>query len=605
MSPDSFQALYSNFWSVFLILVMFGGSIFVHELGHFLAARRRGLKIERFSIGFGPKIFAWERAGVEYRIAILPFGGYVALPQLADMGALEGGYDETAEALPPIGFTDKFIVAVMGAVFNLIFAFILACALWATGQPSSEQEQTTVVGHVARTLDLNEGTTVEAPGFTARLQPGDQVISIDGNGVSTFSALRHTLITGSGRDEKGNPKAVFEVERDGQIMEIEVFPRLVEINPVSGERIRRVGISPAYSLIVQSVKQHSPAEAAGIQPGDQVLAVDGEDLYSYHTLIYYLEDHHDRAVTLTVKRGDATLPVVLQAEQVAFTKPLGKLEITDNRRHATLLLQPFYEPERKEGLTDPTTPSRLEIHETEDPTSFVFGQLVPGDVISRVNGRAVGSLQAWLDAVNAQKEATLSFTIVHGQDIETAAILGQAEATLSEPEMMPDTGMRFTSRQLIIHLNPWDQFAGIVTTTLQVLGSLVSPNSDIGIRNLSGPPGIIRVIHEFSRIDIRLVLWFVCLLNINLAILNLLPIPVLDGGHIAFAAVARLRGRSLPPGLVAGTQGIFMVLLFSMMIYVSFFDVRRWQGDNESQKRFELQNALYIEPQFGNATNKE
>ena len=108
----------------------------------------------------------------------------------------------------------------------------------------------------------------------------------------------------------------------------------------------------------------------------------------------------------------------------------------------------------------------------------------------------------------------------------------------------------------------------------------------------------IRLLYFLANIDIRLVIWFTCLLNINLAILNLLPIPVLDGGHIVFATLAKLRGKALPPRLVAGAQGVFMILLFTMIIYVSFFDVRRWQGDNEAEKRYELENSLYIQPVF-------
>ena len=88
----SYSEIFSNTWAIILVLLFFGGSIFVHEFGHFLAAKARGLKVLRFSIGFGPKIFAWEgRDGCKYMVSLLPFGGYVALPQLADMGALEGG----------------------------------------------------------------------------------------------------------------------------------------------------------------------------------------------------------------------------------------------------------------------------------------------------------------------------------------------------------------------------------------------------------------------------------------------------------------------------------------------------------------------------------
>src|SRR5256714_11816365 len=88
---DLIHSLFANLWSVFLVVLFFGGSIFVHELGHFLAARRRGAHVERFSIGFGPAIAAWRgRDGVEYRISWIPLGGYVLLPQLADLGPIEG-----------------------------------------------------------------------------------------------------------------------------------------------------------------------------------------------------------------------------------------------------------------------------------------------------------------------------------------------------------------------------------------------------------------------------------------------------------------------------------------------------------------------------------
>ena len=89
---------------IFYIIVFFGGSIFVHELGHFLAAKSRGLKVERFSIGFGPKIFGWRRKETEYRISLLPLGGYVAIPQLADMETVEGK-TENPDSVPAADFS--------------------------------------------------------------------------------------------------------------------------------------------------------------------------------------------------------------------------------------------------------------------------------------------------------------------------------------------------------------------------------------------------------------------------------------------------------------------------------------------------------------------
>src|SRR5258708_21856116 len=118
MTFELLRSLAGNIGSIFVIVLFFGGSIFVHELGHFLAARRRGLKISRFSIGFGPAIWKWQgKDGVDYRLSWLPFGGYVALPQLADLSVLEGESEDAAQ-LPPISYGTKMIVFAAGALFE-------------------------------------------------------------------------------------------------------------------------------------------------------------------------------------------------------------------------------------------------------------------------------------------------------------------------------------------------------------------------------------------------------------------------------------------------------------------------------------------------------
>ena len=136
MFLDLIQSIASDLWAVFLIILFFGGSILVHELGHFLIARRRGVRVERFSIGFGPKIYAWRgKDGVEYRLSWLPLGGYVALPQLADLRGIEGESDVDAAQLPPVSYASKMLVFVAGAAFNVLFAFLLATIIWRAGRP--------------------------------------------------------------------------------------------------------------------------------------------------------------------------------------------------------------------------------------------------------------------------------------------------------------------------------------------------------------------------------------------------------------------------------------------------------------------------------------
>src|SRR3954467_7754653 len=119
--------------------------------------------------------------------------------------------------------------------------------------------------------------------------------------------------------------------------------------------------------------------------------------------------------------------------------------------------------------------------------------------------------------------------------------------------------------------------------TVRTFVSLIHPHSDIGISKLSGPIGIGKIYWDASEAGIRYVLWFTILVNVNLAVFNLLPIPVLDGGHMLFATIGRLRGRPLPANFVATAHSVFLVLLFSMVIYVSVFDVRRKVRDVQAE----------------------
>jgi regulator of sigma E protease len=457
---DLIHSLFSNVWAVFLIVLFFGGSIFVHELGHFLAARRRGLKVERFSIGFGPRVFGWRgRDGVDYRLSLLPLGGYVALPQLADLKGVEGDSTPPSDALPPISYADKMIVSVAGAVFNLIFAFILATLLWFIGQPSSAEQATTRIGFVSPTIELEDGSRITSPAVEAGLQIGDTIRAIDGVAVSDWQELMQTLVTGSELALDGRRKAIFTIERDGAPRDVTVYPRLA-----GDERVRRVGIAPAYELIVHSVAADSRAARAGVRPQDRIAAIGAKPILNLQTYIDELTATAEQTVELQVRREGALVAVTLPARS---TKP--------------------------------------------------------------------------------------------------------GDAT--------DLGMALTTDSILIHENPVRQFTGHLAMTWRTLASLVHPHSDIGISKLSGPVGIIRVFHLAAQADIRIVLWFTILVNINLAVFNLLPIPVLDGGHMLFATIGRIRGRALPANFIASTQSIFVVLLFTMILYVSFFDVRRIARD--------------------------
>src|SRR4051794_16691702 len=153
------------------VLLIFNLMIIVHELGHFLAARWRGLVIEKFGIWFGKPLWKKTIGGVEYSLGSIPAGGFVALPQLAPMEVMEGKVETPREQLPPISVLDKIIVAFAGPLFSFLLAVAFAVIVWQVGRPLSEAESTTVVGDVMENL----------PAAAAGIRPGDKILSIDGH----------------------------------------------------------------------------------------------------------------------------------------------------------------------------------------------------------------------------------------------------------------------------------------------------------------------------------------------------------------------------------------------------------------------------------------
>ena len=159
------------------VLLLFNLLIAVHEWGHFLAARWRGLKIDRFAIWFGKPIWKKKVGGVEYALGWIPAGGYVALPQMATMEAIEGKSDASAEPLPAISPLDKTIVAFAGPLFSFLLALVFAVVVWAVGRPVNEDSNTTTIGWVE----------LGGPAWKAGLRPGDAILEVDGHPVDRFS----------------------------------------------------------------------------------------------------------------------------------------------------------------------------------------------------------------------------------------------------------------------------------------------------------------------------------------------------------------------------------------------------------------------------------
>jgi regulator of sigma E protease len=238
-------------YTVLAALFLFGVTVFVHEFGHFIVARRCGLVIKTFSIGFGRAVVQWEKDGIVYKIGWIPFGGYVALPQLDPEGMEKIQGDAAAGKYPDVSPWKKIAVAVSGPLGNIILAAVLAVAVWLIPGNEAGAQIRPVIG----TIETN------CAAYAAGLRQGDEIVAVNGTTVKNwYDFTVETLL-------KDNDTAVLGL-RDGRTLTVPV----VKIE--TGERIIEE-IEPAIPCLFGAVTKGSPADIAGVKSGDTALTFNG------------------------------------------------------------------------------------------------------------------------------------------------------------------------------------------------------------------------------------------------------------------------------------------------------------------------------------------
>src|SRR3984957_10121248 len=278
-----FEAFFFSLITFLEVVLLFNILIIVHELGHFLAAKWCGLQIDKFAIWFGKPLWSKKVGGVEYLLGSIPAGGYVALPQMAPMEAIEGKTDTPREELPPASPWQKIIVAFAGPLFSFGLALVFATIVWAVGKPVSYPEATTTIGFVAP----------GDPADKAGLLPGDKILSIDGHPISHFMGMGDSVIWNIVTSTA--PTIPIEVQRGSKTLTIQVAPQKdLEHEHAWYQRsaTRKIGIGPAQeSLIIKKILPDSPALAAGLKPKDRITQMNGQPIYSEVAIDYWLKDH--------------------------------------------------------------------------------------------------------------------------------------------------------------------------------------------------------------------------------------------------------------------------------------------------------------------------
>ena len=537
--------------TAFLAIIPLGFIIFIHELGHFYAAKRCGIKVNTFSLGFGPKLIGFQRDETEYRISLLPFGGYVQM-EGENPNEQTGTQGEFASA----SISNRAFVVAAGPAVNLLFGILVYWFVFATGINADSARL--IGGLTGVSLGEKEAIQIgwvadDGPGAVGGLMPGDAIVSINGDPISHWAMFQTRIFTSANRPLD------LVVERDGERKILSVIP---DPEPSVRGDIGIIRVSSRTETVVSHIEEESLAAQTGIQVGDQIESINGKKLHNvpyfgygvwqasedwriekYQALYQSINENQD-ALTLGIRRGDESLTLELPVRW------------------------------------------RVKASVQEDSIAQNAG-IQDGDVLVTLNGTPVenATLYSELKTMTSQpievglmrdgslKKVTLAAEIQGSEETDTeGALFGLAwQTTLSGMEFAAQTAPLpnynlFTGFGKGVEAT-WLTFTTVGKTLQQLVGGEVSP------KHLAGPIGIANVTSRmFDRVGFGSVLFFIGFISINLCIVNLLPIPIADGGQLLFFAVEKIRGRPMPRRAQDIVQQVCIVLLIALFLYITWFD---------------------------------
>lgn len=595
--------------SIFGVIVGIGLLIFVHELGHYLAARAAGVRVEVFSLGFGPRLFGFVRGHTDYRIALIPLGGYVRV-------AGEDPTQRTGLASDDLYGKSAFARAVFfsgGVVMNFLFAFVAFPIVFGQGV----QVAAPVVGSV----------TPGGPAWLAGIEVGDRILRIGHKPIPSQQSLLLEFALGGGRD----PLAV-EIERDGVKQSLLVAPRYDEANG-----IYTAGIGESFVVeapLVESVTAEGPAARAGIRQGDRIVAIGGaavdtrtiaERLSSAkigQEIDFTLErDGQARQVRLVVgsipapqrqiglylsrpvvtalrpapsvqridlQVGDRILAIdgeTFDGQRLATAeKSPGELRLRVARDHAPLDLKATLDAEERAEFDRSVALGPVAgtvVVSPRDGSPAAAAGIRPGDTVRVASGRELRSFEDLLEVVRNANGRTILATVETRREDGS---LDSREVSMSPAQFdLPDLGFlpELTPLRETVRADSFTDalHRGYVASIDMIRQLYVTlkrlVTGEVSARNLSGIVGISVVTYRQVRQGWVELLYWLAILSLNLAVVNLLPIPLFDGGHLLFLLIEKVRGAPMSARVLNYSQVMGLVFVLALVVFVTFNDIRR------------------------------
>ncbi len=554
--------------SLIAFLVLIGVIITVHEFGHFIVAKAFGVKVETFSVGFGAPIIQTRYGETEYRIAWLPFGGYVK------MAGMEPGEEGKAEDTEGRGINDKsplarIMVYAAGPGMNMLLPFAIIVPFVAF---SAKYEK--VAGNQVGAVDQS------MPAYAGGVREGDTIVAINGSAVSTFWQIKEHIEDYD--PEQGALALTIDRPSESAPLQMNITPRAVQRHhPILGYASTDylIGYQPAFlAANIAVLDPTGPAANAGLKTFDRVKTIDGKDTPRYIDVVQHLNGMVPGATAqLVVERTGAALD--------------PRFEFL--RKKETLNL--VYTAPPAEARKDLGIGQSGACINSVDPNGPAAELLKAGDCLVSVNGVKQGLGAFLVRKLFDQRETAKDIEFirdgqlmsgklqqksrVHMDPMAGEVTLWQLGFSLPRQTMVPPEDVANVNRMDHGWYEATSQVPRVLKETLRTIGGMFS--GAVSPTQLSGPLTIFHLAGSHAQAGLDQFLRLMVLLSLSIGLFNLLPIPLLDGGHILVASVELITRRPLPERIQVGLQYIGLFMILALLIFALGNDaIRTWRLTN-------------------------